>query len=99
MILTLRRTGGFAGIQETLGTLDTASLGGEAQRAFAARLKELEQLAALPAHGADQFHYELDIREPGQAPRTLTIVDEGDPDLPAMRALSALMETLGLPVP
>ena len=97
MILTLRRTGGFAGIRETLGTVDTASLGGAAQRALAAQLKALE-LEAEPAFGADQFHYEVEIQEPGAASRTLVIVDEGDPSLPGYRVLRDLAQTLGLPV-
>ncbi len=99
MILTVRRTGGFAGIQESLGTMDTAFLGGEAQQCLVARLTELEQLASqatLP--GADQFRYEVDIRENAKPLRTLVILDEGDPARPAQRALAALMETLGLPV-
>lgn len=100
MTLTFRRTGGFAGIQEVLGTVDTAGLGGEAQRTLAAQLLDLTRLAAAPASpGADRFRYEVDIQEPGQAPRTLVILDEGDPELPGPRALAALMRTAGVPPP
>jgi hypothetical protein len=100
MILSLRRTGGFAGIQDSLGTMDTAVLSGEAQHSLAAQLRELERLAAMPpSPAADQFRYEVDIREATQPPRTLVILDEGDATQPAQRALVALMETLGLPVP
>lgn len=100
MTLTFRRTGGFAGIQEALGTVDTASLSSEAQRTLAAQLQELARFAAAPASpGADRFRYEVDILEPGQAPRTLVIVDEGNPELPGFRTLAALMRTVRLPLP
>lgn len=100
MILTFRRTGGFAGLDEALGTVDTSGLGGEGQSAFAAQLRDLTRLTAAPASpGADRFRYEVDIQEQGQPPRTLVIVDEGDPEIPGLRALAALMQTVGLPPP
>ncbi|HEY3400266.1 MAG TPA: protealysin inhibitor emfourin [Geothrix sp.] len=99
MILTLRRTGGFAGIRESLGTVDSAHLDGAAQRALAAQVKALDRLASGSAGpGADQFHYEVEVRESGQPPRTLIVADEGNPDSPAFQALMALMGTLGLAV-
>lgn len=99
MILTLRRAGGFAGLQQTLGTVDTAALGGAAQRALAAQLKILDQLAPVPAPGADLFRYEVEIQEPGAAVRTLVVVDEGDADRPDYRALQDLARILGLSLP
>jgi hypothetical protein len=99
MILTLKRTGGFAGLQETLGTVDISALGEAAQDAVATHLKALEQAISSPSPGADRLHYEVEILEPGKAARTFVIVDEGEPDHPAHLALQDLARTLGLSVP
>lgn len=97
MILTLRRTGGFVGFQEVLGTVDTRTLAGEAQRALAGQLQALGRFALrAPGPGADLLRYELEIQEPGQPSRTLTITDEGDPDNPGLLALKALGKMLDL---
>lgn len=99
MLLTFRRTGGFAGIQVDLGTVDTSDLVGEARRVFVDRLQNLKRLAVTPAApGADHFRYEVDIQERGQPAQTLIVTDEGDPELPTMRALASLMESLNLAV-
>lgn len=95
MLLTLRKTGGFAGFQEVLGTVDSRTLGGEAQRVLAAQLKVLEQQP--PAEpGADRFRYEVEVLETGRPSRVLTITDEGDPESPGMKALAVLGRILDL---
>lgn len=100
MILTLARTGGFAGIRDLLGTVDTTGLDGEAQQALAARLKALASLASTPASpGADLFRYEVTIQAQGQPTQTLTIEDDGEAANPGMQALADLAALLGLPFP
>ena len=93
MKITITRLGGFAGITETLASLDTS----EFAPGIAEQLKQhVRTLAAIFAGtpqplGKDQFRYEIQIVELGSAPRTLTVIDEGRPDAPTMKALSALL--------
>jgi len=59
--------------------------------------ERVAQLAMLSARsptpvGADQFHYEISIAEPGAQPRTLTVVDEGDPEQPLMQQVRAILD-------
>lgn len=99
MLITFRRTGGFAGIQEELGTVNVDVLVGEAHRVFVDRLQELKRLAVThSAMGADLYRYEITIEESDQPPETLIIIDDGDPEQPAMQALISLMESLNLVV-
>ena len=94
MTLKIKRLGGFAGLEENLAAVDLAKL----PKSVADQLRErVAQLATLSAQsprpvGADQFHYEIDIAEPGAQPRTLTVVDEGDPEQPAMKQVRAILE-------
>lgn len=100
MILTIRRSGGFAGLEELLGTVDAARLDPAARQKVSAQLENLADLTS--GHepiGADGYRYEVDIQGPGQAHQLLALDDEGDPEHPAFRALRALMRTLGLPPP
>jgi hypothetical protein len=71
MEVTVRRSGGFAGIDEELGSVDTASLDSGTR-------EQLEQLVAeadffaLPAAvedevGADQFRYDITVSEGGRS--------------------------------
>ena len=97
MRIRMKRLGGFAGVEESLATVDSDRLPG----ALADRLGEhVAQLITLCAQtprseGADQFHYEIEITGPGAPPRTLTVVDEGDPDLPAMKHVAAILDLAG----
>jgi len=45
------------------------------------------------------LRYEVDVLGPGRAHSLLGVDDEGDPDHPTFKALSAVMRTLGLPPP
>jgi hypothetical protein len=94
MTLKIKRLGGFAGVEENLASVDVAKL----PKPIADQLRErVALLATLSAQrprpvGADQFHYEIDMAEPGAQPQTLTVVDEGDPEQPAMQQLQAILE-------
>jgi hypothetical protein len=90
MRISVRRSGGFAGIEEEVGALDTTGLAPEAR-------EELERLVgetdffALPAAvegevGADQFRYEVTVEDEGRA-HTVTFVGEGGDQAAALRRL------------
>jgi hypothetical protein len=94
MQIKIKRLGGFAGLEENLVSVDVDTL----PKPVADELRErVAQLAALSARsptpiGADQFHYEINIAEPGAQPRTLTVVDEGDPEQPLMKQVRAILD-------
>jgi len=94
MMVNIRRAGGFAGVDEELASVDSSTL----SSAKADELRELvTRLSALRAQrpesvGADRFRYEIRVVEPGAEPRTLTVVDEGDPDDAAMKLVHAILE-------
>ena len=94
MQIKIKRLGGFAGLEENLVAVDVDTL----PKPVADELRErVAQLATLSARsptpvGADQFHYEISIAEPGAQPRTLTVVDEGDPEQPLMQQVRAILD-------
>lgn len=89
MKVSITRRGGFAGIEQRLGEADPHEPGH-------ALLKSLEAaVAAKPrSEGADHLEYAIEVTEPGTATRTITVRDEGNPDLPEMKALAALAKAL-----
>jgi hypothetical protein len=96
MRITIKRTGGFAGIEDDLGSVD---LGEESRPEVAIALQNLaRQLEGNFSPGADRLHYEIEIQESGKPPRRLIVLADGEPDLPEMRALEALFTALGLTV-
>jgi hypothetical protein len=68
MKISVTRTGGFAGLTESLGNVDTAALP-PAQAAEAARLVQAAGFFALPGElpggnvGADLFRYEVRVED------------------------------------
>jgi hypothetical protein len=98
MEIRIRRLGGFAGLDQTIASLDSDRL----PKASADRLSNhLAQLSSLGAtapesKGADQFRYEIEVSEKGTPPRVLSVIDEGDPKKPAMKHLSALLNLAGV---
>jgi hypothetical protein len=99
MLISIKQAGGFAGIEQLLGSVDLSALSDDDSQKARSSLQDLIRLAADPASsGADRFQYEVEMQEPGQAPKSLIIFDEGDPDRPDMRALAGLASALGLSV-
>ena len=94
MQIKIKRLGGFAGLEENLVAVYVDTL----PKPVADQLRErVAQLATLSAQsptpvGADQFHYEISIAEPGARPRTLTVIDEGDPEQPLMQQVRAILD-------
>jgi len=95
MIITLKRTGGFIGIEQDLGSVDLAGLDKDQRQEVMVRLQTLSDLVAtIPAPGADQLQYEIGIVESGRSPRSLTVLDESPPQ--QARTLAELLSSLGL---
>ena len=94
MRITIKRCGGFAGLEEHLAAVDVDTL----PKSVADQLQEyVSHLAMLSAQnpppvGADQFRYEIDIAEPGAQSRTLTGVDAGDPAQPLLQQVRAILD-------
>jgi Emfourin len=92
----VRRSGGFAGIEEEIGSVDTEALP-------AGTRDEVESLVrdagffSLPSTvegdvGADQFRYEVTVEDGGRAHTVAFVGDEG-PEVAALRRIVHAVET------
>jgi hypothetical protein len=97
MTIKIERRGGYAGLEEKLASVNLQELPKAIADQLRERLAHLSRLASqnVASVGADQFHYSIEVDEPGAALRTLTVVDEGNPDDPALQSLMAILELLG----
>ncbi len=97
MMVEIRRTGGFAGVEEKLASVDSRRLPEGAAAELARLVARLSAWCARnpESEGADRFRYEIEIAEPGALPRTLAVVDEGDPQHPAVKDVLALLDLVG----
>ncbi len=94
MRITITRTGGFAGLDQTLASVDTGRLpkdSGEKLRQHIARLSALIGQTPLP-EGKDYLCYTIVVTEAGSPPASFSVLDEGDPDSPLMKELTAILE-------
>lgn len=93
----IRRSGGFAGIEEKLASLDTNMLPKAAADELLALVARLSAWCARQREsiGADRISYQVGIVEPRAGSRTLTVIDEGDPDDPAMKLVRAILDLAG----
>jgi hypothetical protein len=94
MQITVRRSGGFAGITETK-TVDTAQLQLSAAQQVEQQVRDLDFFAlrvAAPADavGADMFQNEVTVHDAGQQ-RTIWFNDDGQQQT---AALSQLVDTV-----
>ena len=100
MTIDIERTGGFAGVEEKLATLDSSSLSPQAAAELRGLVARLSAWCAQNAEsaGADRFRYEIAITEPptpgetGPATQTLTVIDEGDPEHAPVKLVLALLD-------
>ncbi len=72
MKITVKRTGGFAGLTETLGTIDTSAMNAARARDAEQRVTDLGFFSLpedIPAAeiGADLFHYEVTVLDKGRS--------------------------------
>lgn len=98
MIIRISRSGGFAGIEENLGTINTGNLQKEAaaraEDSIAQITRLLEEKSDYPPVGADMLHYEIEIIDEKGGHQSLVLVDEGDDKSPLMKALYGLLDSL-----
>ena len=93
MTLRIKRTGGYAGIEENLASIDVSSLPEPAANQIRQQVTQLSALTAQRPErvGADQFRYEIEIAEPGSTARTINVIDEGNPDEPALKLVQRIL--------
>lgn len=97
MILTIRKTGGPAGTDEVLGSLDATRLDADTRHRLSVQLEALADLTSSHEPSAREgTRYEVETLGPGSASTFLLVEDTGDPGHPTIQALGALMRTLGL---
>jgi len=97
VIIKITRSGGFAGVVEELGTIDTSSLGADAAAQVRDRVAKLERLGAAARDqpiGADMFRYEIEIEDEEGRHRRLVLTHEGDPSVPLPEPLGKLLSTI-----
>jgi hypothetical protein len=90
MQITVRRSGGFAGITETK-TVDTAQLQSSIAQQVEQRVRDLDFFAlrvdaSADAVGADMFQSEVTVHDAGQQ-RTIWFNDDGQQQTAALREL------------
>ena len=91
MNISVRRTGGFAGLTEELGTVDTEHLDSTLAQQIEEKIRSLN-FFALPATvagdsvGADMYRYEITVRE-GDHTHTVAFQDDGSPQTAPLRQL------------
>jgi Emfourin len=95
MQISVQRSGGYAGIEETVGAVDTAVLDPDARAGLESLVGEAD-FFALPDTvegevGADQFRYEIAIDDPDTGRRhAVTFVGESGPAAPLKRLVDAV---------
>jgi hypothetical protein len=96
MHINVTQSGGFAGSTITLASTALEQLPPEAADQIRRHVEALTRAAAAAPRtaGADRFEYHVEIAEPGAAPRTITVVDEGDENDPKKKAVAAILELL-----
>jgi hypothetical protein len=91
--INVRRSGGFAGIEEQLGSVDTSALDPGTRTRLEGLVREAD-FFALPATvegeiGADQFRYEVTVDDDGRR-HTVTFVGESGPAAALKRLVDAV---------
>jgi hypothetical protein len=97
MELTVRQSGGFAGLKETIGPVDTAALPAAIAMEIESGFKAIDfllQPARASAVGLDFVRYEFEIREGGRV-RTAVGVDDGSETGEKLRALVDQLRAVG----
>jgi hypothetical protein len=94
MQVSIKCSGGFAGVERSFRSLDSRTL---AQPAAARLARCIDELVAASraqeiAGSADQFRYEFTITDaPGGAPNSFTIADDGNPSQPPMSLVAEIV--------
>ncbi len=90
MRISAKRSGGFAGLTEDVGTVDTAQLD-EVTRSQIEQMIHNGRFFELPATvsggiGADRFNYEITVSEGGRQ-HTVAFTEDGSPQTAPLRRL------------
>lgn len=93
MRVSIRRSGGFAGLVEELGSIEVERLPAPEAAMVRAHLAELERwlVANPPEPGADVFLYDVTVVDPPRPVRTLRLADEGASTQPGLDHVLALV--------
>ena len=102
MSIRIERSGGFAGIREDLGSIDTDQLGTDEAATIRGIIERLR--ASMEAGdretpvGADLLRYDVEIREKDGVHRHLIVIDDGNPEDDSLNILHELLAVLGIPM-
>ena len=100
MKIRIIRSGGYAGIEEDFGYIDTVNLSKEAASRVARCVATLNQLKDTAKEhepiGTDMFRYEIEIQSDQGRSQRLALSDDGDPQNPFMEALRDITDALGV---
>lgn len=94
MKVTIRRSGGYAGIDQTVAAIDSDDLPAPAADRLRQELMRLTATLRPDDIGADQLHYEVEIAGDGP-PRRLSVLDDGRPEAPPMKHIEAILGLQG----
>ena len=99
MQITVTRSGGFAGLTETLFSLSTDELSSSARERIVALLQDagffaLPEVLPRKAVGADRFRYQISVVD-GPSRHSVTFVADDSASGTALEALIAELEALG----
>jgi hypothetical protein len=93
MTITIKRSGGYAGVEHVLATVDSSKLTGEQDarvRSLIARLSGLMANRGI-TEGSDRFEYEVTVTGNGEGTKSVTVIDEGNPQDQAMQIVTELI--------
>jgi len=96
MQVTIKRTGGYAGFDQTLVSRDLGELTARKRSGIVRRLRNLSKqvAAAEPPIGADLMAYEVEVQEVPDVPEHLTIADTGDEGSAPLKQVTDLIAVL-----
>jgi hypothetical protein len=96
MQVTVKRTGGYAGLDQTLVSRDLGEMTARKRSGIVRRLKNLSKKAqeAEPQVGADLMTYEVEITEAADLPEHISVVDTGDLEQAPLKQVNDLIEAL-----
>ena len=89
MKITIKRTGGYAGLDEEVAAIDTAQLAPEKARQVAAAINQANfftQPAYTGEVGADMLRYEISVSDAGRT-HQIAFAEDGSPETAALHAL------------
>ena len=91
MIITVKVSGGFAGLEESpVARVDTATLPAALRQRIEDRAARL--FTQEPVIGTDMMQYHIEISDQGEH-REITVMDEGDPQSTLQGLLTDLSST------